>query len=378
MSPLRKQVFHRFSEFRRSLRETRISLCGLLLATQSLAWSGSSAQPASVSSSPAFIRSEFINPAPSSLSVHAPTLVETSNHDLLAAWYAGTSRGNSDTAIWVSRYAYGHWLPRVKVAEGTSTAQRQPTWHPVLFAPDTRRIFLFYKEGAGPANWSGLVSTSTDDGWNWSEPVRLPDGLPGPDRNKPILLHNGAILCPSSRQLPDGRWQVHFEASRDSGKTWQEIAPPDTALHAIQPTILARPDRSLIALGRTREGRIFQTSSTDKGKTWSPPALTDLPNPNAPIDAVALRDGRYLLVYNPTAGSNAASRSGRSPLSVALSSDAVHWQPVLTLEDGRGSFSYPAIIQTRDGLVHIVYSWNRQHIKHITLDPRKLSAPPQS
>ena len=94
-------------------------------------------------------------------------------------------------------------------------------------------------------------------------------------------------------------------------------------------------------------------------------ALTTLPNPNSGIDAVTLRDGRQLLVYNHT-------NKGRSPLNVALSRDGHDWQPALVLESGKGEFSYPAVIQTGDGLVHIVYTWKRQRIKHVVVDPTKM------
>ena len=92
---------------------------------------------------------------------------------------------------------------------------------------------------------------------------------------------------------------------------------------------------------------------------------TSLPNPNAGIDAVMLRDGRGLLVYNHT-------EKGRSPLNVAVSSDGKLWNAALVLEDKPGEYSYPAVIQTTDGLVHITYTWKRQRIKHVVIDPTKL------
>ncbi len=95
--------------------------------------------------------------------------------------------------------------------------------------------------------------------------------------------------------------------------------------------------------------------------------LLDLPNPNSGTDAVTLReDGRFLLVYNHT-------REGRTPLNVALSRDGRTWEQALTLEDAPGGeFSYPAVIQTGDGLVHITYTWMRRRIKHVVVDPAAL------
>jgi predicted neuraminidase len=98
---------------------------------------------------------------------------------------------------------------------------------------------------------------------------------------------------------------------------------------------------------------------------------TTLPNPNSGIDAVTLKDGRHLLVYNPTT----RSRNSRTPLSVAVSHDGKDWKRVLDLETAPGEYSYPAVIQTRDGLAHITYTWKRQRIKHAVLDPQKFEVP---
>ncbi len=137
-------------------------------------------------------------------------------------------------------------------------------------------------------------------------------------------------------------------------------------INAIQPSILFHPDGKLQAIGRTRSQRIFETWSEDGGKSWTTVGLLGLPNPNSGIDAVTLADGRHLLVYNDC-------EKGRSPLNVAVSRDGKTWQAALVLEDeSRKEFSYPAVIQASDGKVHITYTWNRQRIKHVVVDPTKL------
>jgi alpha-L-rhamnosidase len=92
---------------------------------------------------------------------------------------------------------------------------------------------------------------------------------------------------------------------------------------------------------------------------------TSLPNPNAGIDAVTLKEGRHLLVYNPVS-------KGRTPLSVAVSSDGSEWRKVLDLETQPGEYSYPAVIQTSDGSVHITYTWKRERVRHVVIDPKRL------
>jgi predicted neuraminidase len=213
--------------------------------------------------------------------------------------------------------------------------------------------------------------TSGDRGDTWSHPQRLPDGILGPIKNKPVQLSNGDILCPSSTE--DKGWRVHFERTSDLGKTWQRTGPVNDGREfgAIQPSILVHDGLRLQALGRSRQGRIIQIWSEDAGRSWGPMSATLLPNPNSGIDAVTLADGRQLLVYNHTT-------RGRSPLNVSVSADGLQWQAALVLESEPGEFSYPAVIQAADGRVHITYTWKRQRIRHVVLDPAKLSLRPIS
>jgi predicted neuraminidase len=140
-------------------------------------------------------------------------------------------------------------------------------------------------------------------------------------------------------------------------------------IDAIQPSILMHSGGRLEAVGRTRAEHVFETWSADGGKTWSPIVLTALPNPSSGIDAVTLRDGRHLIVYNHTT-------RGRSPLNVAISNDGRRWDAALVLESEPGEYSYPAVIQGADGLVHITYTWRRRRIKHVVIDPAALKAIP--
>ena len=320
----------------------------------------------------AIVKSEFLFDTAPFASAHASTIVET-NSGLVAAWFGGTREGAADVGIWLTRSANGTWEPPIEVATGTRPdGTRYPCWNPVLFALPDSELALFYKVGPSPQRWWGLVKTSRDGGRTWSGAARLPDGILGPIKNKPVRLSSGAIVAGSSTESPErpSSWRVHFERSDDSGRTWTATPPVDSAgtpIEAIQPAILIHPGRKLQAVGRTRSGRVFETWSNDGGSTWTPMALTTLPNPNSGIDAVTLHDGLHLIVYNHTA-------TGRTPLNAALSRDGRTWEAGAVLEEGPGEFSYPAVIQTTDGLVHVTYTWKRQRIKHVVLDPAKLKS----
>jgi predicted neuraminidase len=326
---------------------------------------------------PGLVKSELIFHQASFRQCHASTIVETSG-SLAAAWFGGTAEGRPDVGIWLSRYDGRQWSAPVEVANGVVSAEeRYPCWNPVLFQPKAGPLLLFYKTnsrkgGPGPSHWLGRLITSVDGGRSWSAPRSLPEGIIGPVKNKPLELPGGELLCPSSTE--HAGWRVHFEVTADLGRSWKTIGPVNDGqeIAAIQPSILVHPQGRLQALGRTRQGRIFEIWSADGGKTWGRMSLTDLPNPNSGIDALTLADGRHLLVYNHS-GLFLGKWSGhRSPLNVALSADGREWQAALVLENEPGEFSYPAVIQTADRLVHITYTWKRKSIKHVVLDPAKL------
>jgi predicted neuraminidase len=305
------------------------------------------------------LRSEFIFETAPFEECHASTIVETVEGDVLAAWFGGEREGASDVAIWMSRLSQGRWSAPVEVAREPGV----PTWNPVLFRGDDDRIWLFYKLGPSPQTWTGAYKISDDDGKSWTAPTYLPAGLLGPIKNKPIRLANGDIVAGTSVESHRS-WTGWVERSADHGKTWTKHGPitiPGEPYGLIQPTLVElAPDR-LRLFARTRQGFIYSADSADGGRTWSTARPTSLPNPNSGIDGVRLRDGRILLVYNHSA-------RRRTPLNVALSTDGGEtWTPFVELETAPGEYSYPAVIQSADGDVHITYTWNRKRIKHVVL-----------
>jgi len=330
------------------------------------------AAPQTPPASPAMLRSEFIYEKATFPSAHASTIVAT-KEGLVAAWFGGTREGAPDVGIWTSRHVNGAWTAPVEVANGVQPdGTRHPCWNPVLFEATPGTLTLFYKVGPDPQRWWGLTRTSRDHGMTWSDAARLPDGILGPIKNKPVRLADNSLLSPTSTESTDqpSKWRVHFERSTDAGKTWTIVRPAaGQEIDAIQPSILVHPKGRLQAVGRTRAQKVFETWSDDGGKSWSPLTLTVLPNPSAGTDAVTLADGRHLIVYNHTP-------KGRTPLNVALSSDGKVWSAALVLEREPGEYSYPAVIQAPDGLVHVTYTWKRERIRHVVIDPKRLEAVP--
>jgi predicted neuraminidase len=313
------------------------------------------------------VKAEFVFEKASFPQCHASTLAETGK-GLVVAWFGGTREKNPDVGVWVSRQLPGGvWSSPREVATGVQDKDlRYPCWNPVLYQVPGGKLLLFYKVGPSPSSWWGMLIESQDDGKTWSKPHRLPAGIAGPIKNKPVLLKDGRLLCGSSTE--DRGWRVHMEWTSDQGKSWQRTSTLNDGKtqHAIQPTILQHRDGRLQILCRSRgTGLIQQATSRDQGKTWGPLQPTTLPNPNSGIDAVSLGDGRHLLVYNHTP-------RGRSPLNVAVSTDGQQWKSAVVLEKTPGEYSYPAVIQSSDGLVHITYTWKRQRVRHVVLDPKKL------
>ena len=316
------------------------------------------------------VRSAFIYETAPFPSCHASTIAQTPE-GFAAAWFGGTAEKNPDVGIWFSTAIHGgDWKAPVEVANGIQDkGKRQPCWNPVLFRAKDGQLLLFYKVGPSPSRWWGMLIRSTDNGKTWSKPERLPEGFLGPIKNKPVELADGSLLCPSSTE--DKGWRIHMERTSDLGKTWTKTEPLNRTrdFDAIQPTVLMHPNNRLQALCRSKQGRISEVWSEDGGKTWGAMKATELPNPSAGADAVTLRDGRHLLVYNPTT-------RDRTPLSIAISKDGKTWQKAFDLEDVPGEFSYPAVIQSSDNLVHVTYTWKRERIKHIVIDPKNIKEKP--
>jgi predicted neuraminidase len=227
--------------------------------------------------------------------------VHPSNPDLV---WVGTGEGNPDVAIWRARRHAGQWQPPVELVREPNT----PTWNPVFFHSGDGLLWLYYKFGTSPQQWTAGRMSSRDEGQSWSKAEHLPAGLYGPIRAKPLVLPKGLIVSGSSVESYNS-WAAWVERSTDFGKTWSRfgpIMPPQGGI--IQPTVIQVAGKHLRFYARSNQlGRICVSDSYDEGVTWSAARATDLPNPNSGIDVVHLKDARYVVVYNHTP-------RGRTPL----------------------------------------------------------------
>jgi len=241
----------------------------------------------------------------------------------------------------------------------------------VLFKFPDGELLLFFKVGESPEMWSGFLKRSMDNGLTWSESEALPGGILGPAKNKPIYaVEDDTLLCPSSVESYKA-WGSWVEVTKDRGRTWAKLGPiavPKVPKGVIQPSIFFTNEGHLRVLMRSsREiGQIKTSSSYDAGATWTPAKslAPSIPNPNCGFDTVRLTDGHIVMVHNT---------KSRGVLVVKVSSDdGETWIDVTTLENGSsGEYSYAAVIQTSDGLVHTTYTYNRKTIKHVVLNPEE-------
>ena len=321
---------------------------------------------------PQVVVDEFLYKRASFPECHSASIVETKKGDLVATYFGGTKERNPDVCIWVSRKLKGKtdWTPPQMVADGVfSPDYREACWNPVIYEMPDGELRIYFKIGVNVAKWKGWLVRSKDGGKTWGKREQLPDTIYGPIKNKPIL-NKGRLISPTSDER-DG-WKLYFEYSDDLGKTWKRTAYVDAeqGIKAIQPSIIVFPDGRLEALCRTRSRHIGVTYSNDNGETWSKLTFIDTPNNNSGIDAVNLQDGSYALICNDWPIEPDKEKGARTPLSIMRSQDGIHWNHWITLEDSPIlQYSYPSIIQSRDGHIHVVYTWRRQRVKHVELIP---------
>ncbi|WP_175805531.1 sialidase family protein [Burkholderia ambifaria] len=350
---------------------------------------------------------------------HAANLHCLANGDLLCAWFGGTQEGIPDVSIYLSRLAAGTnaWSSPQKLSDDPTRSEQNP----VLFtAPDGRLWLIYTAQLSGHQN-TAIVRrrVSTDGGVTWG-PVETLFDRPGTFVRQPIIaLDNGTWLCPVflCRTAPGERWVGNDDVSAvmvsdDQGASWSLHEVPDS-VGCVHMNVHVLHDGSLLALYRSRWADFVYASRSTDGRTWSAPEPTDVPNNNSSIQFTVLRNGHLALVFNESDASHANARraslyddiedsedSGalrdqkasargtafwgapRAPMSLAISEDGGRtWRRRRNLEIGDGycmtnnsadrrnrEYSYPSIVQSQDGALHIAFTWFRQKIKYVRVD----------
>lgn len=313
---------------------------------------------------PISFRSEFVYDkiagAPTS---HCSTICEMADGELICVWYGGSYESADDQTLYLSRRLPTgcQWsVPEVVIADPV-----KPPGNAVVFRDGRDRLWLVWgrmestrpiRPGGGWGKCRLLARHSTDRGKTWS-PDRVIDSefwtLP---RNPPIYTANDEILLPLSGNRDTGTGtDCFFLATADNGETWRRSG---LFQGGSQPTIVERKDGSLLAHLR-HGGFIQQSESSDGGRTWTQAKPTTLKNPGSGISMAKLKSGRIVLIFNDSA-------TARTPLAVATSTDDGRtWSRPLALESNPGEFSYPCVIQSADGKIHVTYTYQRTTIKHV-------------
>lgn len=301
---------------------------------------------------------------------HASTLVSRPGGSFLVAWFGGTRESNADVGIWAAESATAvaaTWSEPRLIAKIAAVAH----WNPVLFSrsPDGAHLVLHFKVGSRIRDWQTWAQHSRDSGTTWTHAAPLvPGDLPGRGsrgavRTKPIQLDSGAWVAGASIERWR-RWDAFIDRSPNGIDGWLagELIEIDrmnfSGKGLIQPTLWESSPGSVHALLRSTDGRTHRSDSLDDGRSWSRAYPIEVPNNNSGLDITRRQDGKLALACNPVAGNWAA----RTPLSVLLSTDnGDTWPDRIDIETGPGEYSYPAIVETPDGLA-VSYTWNRRRI----------------
>jgi predicted neuraminidase len=293
---------------------------------------------------------------------HCAAIAENDQGELLCVWYEGPYETSPDTVLKISRKPSrdSSW----SAAEILFKFSGVPLGNPVLFSLGDGVLYIIYSILFGES-WKESVlyiSESRDQGLIWSQPALLfpKRGLMG--KTKPIVLTTGEaagrVLIPLYNQI-DFYPVVLTAERRDWWASSGLVAETMARGKAIQPALAELPDGKILMLARTNQGRIWKSVSRNAGLSWSICKPTMLPNPNSAIDLLQTADSRLLLAFNNSA-------TNRYSLSIALSEN--HGESWIALRDvcrGDGEYSYPFMIESGSGGIHLVYTENRYRIKHL-------------
>ena len=296
---------------------------------------------------------------------HCSTITEAPNGDILCLWYAGTYESADDQALYLSR------LPK---GQRTWTTPERIVWNPeappgnaVIFTAPDKRVWIMWgrMEGSRPtrrgSGWSScrlMVRTSKDNGKTWTKDEEIPNSLAWLPRNAAFTMKDGRFALPISGHV-DSVYAGFLLVLEPDNTNWKRIG---LMPGGEQPTVIQRDNGELLSLMRGHP-KVKESVSSDGGVTWTTPRDTELNCPDSGIAMTKLKSGRVLLAYNNT------PEWDRTPFNVIQSTDdGKTWGETNVIEQDWGEFSYPCIIQSTDGMIHLTYTYRRFSIKHVTFD----------
>lgn len=313
-------------------------------------------------------------------SVHAPTIVELSDGVFLSVWYGGEREGAGDVALYSSYLAAASqtWtepvksLSRQRVSEDLGVHIRK-LGNAVLLAGDKQAVWMFFVT-ASIGGWSTSsvnMVHSADGGKSWGKVRRLVTSpflnLSTLTKGHPFFYQDGTIGLPVYHELA-GKFAELLRIDLN-GKVKDKIRMTK-GRHKIQPDIAVVGEDAMLAVLRdsSLERKLYQVTSTDSGKNWTAPQPTQLPNPDAAVTIAGNKDG-VVLAYND-------SPEHRNPLSLAFSNDrGKSWKKIADVEaselredNNKDEFSYPYLIQSKDGTYHLVYTWKRKQVAYVSFN----------
>ena len=309
--------------------------------------------------------------------VHAPSIVMISPRTLQAVWYGGTREGAKDVSIFGSVYSTRNlsWSPAEVLVDRSGTMEKLGRYIKKLgnpaIAKDHNILSLFFVSVAA-GGWSGSsinYQRSEDGGKTWPTYGRLVTSpffnISTLVRANPITLSNGAVGIPAYHELA-GKFSEYLFLS-PGGKILDK-SRISWGRSTLQPTLIALDGSNVVAYMRNaalHPRKIASANSHDSGRSWGKQHYLSLPNSDASVAAIKDNQGRLLLALNN-------SIEGRRDMSLAVSMDnGASWMVVNRFdfsEEKDAEFSYPSLIYASDGTYHLVYTWHRKRIKHVSFN----------
>ncbi len=315
---------------------------------------------------------------------HSVSLAELPDGRLAAVWFAGSREAVGDVAIWFSTRDGAGWsAPRTAATRATTAAATRAyvsiLGNPTLYA-EGGKLHLWYVS-VGFGGWSASSinhSVSADGGESWSPAEKLVTSpffnISTLVRAPPVALADGGVGLPVYHELGANRaeWLRLSADGRILGK-----ARIPSLRSALQPAVAALDGRRALALMRdsgSGDGRVLAAVSADGGLSWQSSSSPPVDNPNSSVALLRLASGRLLLAANPLTG------RGRYMLALFLSEDeGKTWTQARVVEndpEGNANYAYPSLLQTRDGRIHMAYSWRNQVIAHAVFSEAWLKGDP--